>query len=94
MTPLEHDELLAKDQVLDQKSLTRTQKAKQGSEAGSEETKHTTAAMLLIPKSVGVLVLTNRRVRIPSRPPKIKKDLTPYLKAGNPPKLSRRQRRL
>lgn len=40
MTPLQHDELLAKDQVLDQKSLTRTQKANQRSEAESKETKH------------------------------------------------------
>lgn len=40
MTPLQHDELLAKDQVLDQKSLTRTQKANQRSEAASKETKH------------------------------------------------------
>jgi hypothetical protein len=36
MTPLEHDELLTKGQVLDQKSLTRMQKAKQLSEAESK----------------------------------------------------------
>jgi hypothetical protein len=39
MTSLEHDELLAKDHVLE-KSLTRTQKANQRSEAESKETKH------------------------------------------------------
>jgi hypothetical protein len=63
MTSLEHDELLAKDHVLE-KSLTRTQKANQRSEAESKENiaesynrtlVETTAAMSLIPKSVGVL---------------------------------------
>jgi hypothetical protein len=39
MTSLEHDELLAKDHVLE-KYLTRTQKANQRSEAESKETKH------------------------------------------------------
>ena len=40
MTPLEHDELLTKYQVLEKKSLTRAKEANQRSEAESKETKH------------------------------------------------------
>jgi hypothetical protein len=65
MTPLQHDELLPKCQILEKETVMRAKEANQRSEAESKETKHagmlcrivmdTKPAMLLIPKSAGIL---------------------------------------
>ena len=70
MMPLEHDKLLPKCQILEEETLMRAKEASQRSEAESKETKHaagleqilieTKAAMLLIPKSAGVLAKRTR----------------------------------
>ncbi len=40
MTPLEHDELLTKCQILEKETVMRAKEANQRSEAESKETKH------------------------------------------------------
>jgi hypothetical protein len=40
MTPLQHDKLLTKCQILEKETVTRAKKANQRSEAESKETKH------------------------------------------------------
>jgi hypothetical protein len=72
MMPLEHDKLLPKCQILEKETVMRAKEANQRSAAESKGTKHaagysrivmkTKTAMLLIPKSAGVLAKNTVRI--------------------------------